>query len=75
MKFSIIINTRKNVVLYAHTKMIERAYSVYWNIKYKILSVYAQTYDAKYLLRTSSEPTLIFYQRTLNYSSQLGTYM
>ena len=27
------------------------------------------------LLRTSSEPTLIFYQRTLNYSSQLGTYM
>ena len=55
--------------------MIERAYSVYWNIKYKILSVYAQTYGAKYLLRTLSEPTLIFYQRTLNYSSQLGTYM
>ena len=30
--------------------MIERAYSVYWNIKYKILSVYAQTYGAKYFI-------------------------
>ena len=50
MKFSIIINTRKNVVLFAHTKIIERAYSVYWNIKYKILSVYAQTYGAKYFI-------------------------
>ena len=50
MKFSIIINTRKYVVLYAHTKMIERAYCVYWNIKYKILSVYAQTYGAKYFI-------------------------
>ena len=50
MKFSITINTRKNVVLYAHTKIIERAYFVYWNIKYKILSVYAQTYGAKYFI-------------------------
>ena len=50
MKFSIIINTRKNVVLYAHTKIIESAYSVYWNIKYKILSVYAQTYGGIYFI-------------------------
>ena len=40
----------KNVVLYAHTKIIERASFVYWNIKYKIPSVYAQTYGAKYFI-------------------------
>ena len=38
----------KNVVLYDNTEIIERAFYVYWYIKYKIPSVYAQTYGEKY---------------------------
>ena len=39
---------RKNVVLYDNTKIMKRAFSVYWYIKYKIQSAYARTYGAKY---------------------------
>ena len=47
---SIIVDIRKKFVLYANTKIIERAFSVYWYIKYKIPSVYAQKYGGKYFI-------------------------
>ena len=40
----------KKFVLYANTKIIGRAFSVYWYIKYNIPSVYAQTYGGKYFI-------------------------